>query len=143
MDKLAELIASAAERLGLEATRIWPQMVLLTWVKAAVFGSMMFLADIIAIVLMLYFFRRGVKGRQGYHDELHAYQVWERDYDNRERRARPLVREASTHEGWFTAAVVAGVVCAILLFVTLMTADSTVGALVAPEAVTVMRLIGK
>lgn len=35
-DKLAEAIAQLAQRLGIEAARVWPQMVAMTWTQALV-----------------------------------------------------------------------------------------------------------
>jgi hypothetical protein len=125
MDKLAELIASATERLGLEATRIWPQMVLLTWVKAVTE-----LVLTVAVMLVA---------------ALVARQAWGSYY--RLRRAVPNPTAGTIDDdaqGFATIRFFLGAsACGVALITMCFSLSDWIGAIVAPEAMTVMRLIGK
>jgi hypothetical protein len=50
MERLLEMIAAAAERLGFESVRIWPQMVMVTFVRSLAWLILDCIAVLVAIV---------------------------------------------------------------------------------------------
>jgi len=119
-DKLAETLAQIAERLGFEAVRVWPQIVMLTWLEAVFWV----IVDPIIIALALV----------GFFKALHRFKA-----------TKDSTSETDTFEDFpepLLAAMVM-VICAGIAFSFLFGFAGYLPAVFYPEAKTVLKLAGK
>ncbi len=122
MDKLAELIAGAAERLGIEAVRVWPQIVMVTWIR-----SLVYLAMIVALYVATYVICRRVAA-----------------WITRPRSDGEYVfGDDETGFMQFLGEFVGGAVLAIGLMIATRSLPDVMAGVFAPEAMTVLRMVGK
>jgi hypothetical protein len=121
VEKLADLLASAAERLGIEAARIWPQLVL--WAFARHLADLVLEVSVLAVgayvILRLVRWYRGFMGEDEYG------------------RGKP------DHAGALAVTAGVGVVLGLVMLWAAVSVPRTVAGVVSPEAAAVLYLLGK
>ncbi len=123
MDKLAEVIASLAQQLGMEAGRLWPEVVRVAYYRA--------LAEL--IVMPVFFI--GLASFSAY--------CLTRGYRKHLECNRSSERLPDTHEGWYIVGFISLVLTGLVLFAMFIVIPIDISVMMAPEGTVVLRLIGK
>ena len=119
MDQFVELFRNAAIVVGIEAARVWPQMVLLHWIKA-VWTTILYITVLPLAAVITW---RSVKLAVTKQTEWEEY------------------RFNIVHLKVIAGGVTGGMVTTILLLSLLLSGSTTLGTLVAPEASLVKQII--
>lgn len=135
MDQLIALIASAAEKLGYETVRIWPQIVLVTFVRSLGYLVLDGFGLIVAIIGLCVVWRIAMRRYAEANDRVEAANAKEgRDPWSYSRSAPDLSDYVMSATLFSLPFMAMGVIAAL-------TAPYYLSAVLYPEAVTVMNLV--
>lgn len=124
MEALVELVDKWATLLGLQATRLWPQVILLYWVTTL--GQ--------AVVGVLLLCLSWIGSARAFRKSNEARRKWDEEPHNR-------FESCHAADAYLTIGVIAAVVWVITLIVVIVTAPGIIATLFAPEAAFIMEHI--